>query len=451
MNFPMRHILMRISLLALALLASSAHAQITAVVTNPFDFGPGTLRQAIIDVNKNNGGTINFNIDPKLFGPGPWTVTPILHLPVIQYRTIINGYSQPGSAIGGPILIEINGLHLLHALVLYFGADNSRISGLSLFGGEKSQILALANQVSINANYIGIRADGETAVAMDTGIVLAMSTGSAIRNNLIGPASSFGMMIGGKQHKIDSNWFGLSQFAAPIKDKSGTAICAGCEVEFLTLIGDITPLLEPALASHLQLMQRGIRDSMITNNVIVNTSAEAIRLTGLPDVSIAVPVPITLVSASFGNTFSKNIVGQDIWGLAEKDNIHTAMTIESHARNNRVVDNTFANSQFGIFLGSAHGNSLGHSPAGVANTIRSNIIRVAKIPIGMNSVSFPVAQDALDIDTGANNLQNRPSLNFAGSNGRVRGEFNGTANQKFIIDFYTSRACTPSGFGSGRF
>jgi len=70
------------------------HRQLLAlfVVTSAADAGPGTLRQAILDVNATaEPDTINFAI-----GTGPQTIAPASPLPPVLDRVTINGRTQPG-------------------------------------------------------------------------------------------------------------------------------------------------------------------------------------------------------------------------------------------------------------------------------------------------------------------------------------------------------------------
>jgi parallel beta-helix repeat protein len=62
------------------------------------------------------------------------------------------------------------------------------------------------------------------------------------------------------------------------------------------------------------------------------------------------------------------------------------------------------------------------------------------------------ANDALDPDTGGNNLQNYPVLSSADSSGgntTVIGTFNSTASTTFTIEFFSSTVPDPSGNGEG--
>src|SRR5262245_24124132 len=101
--------------LALILWAAAAPlAAATFTVTNTDDSGPGSLRQAIDDVNAAPGAdTIVFAIA----GAGVHTITPQSLLPIINEAVTIDGYTQPGSspntnATGGlnsVLQIEIDG------------------------------------------------------------------------------------------------------------------------------------------------------------------------------------------------------------------------------------------------------------------------------------------------------------------------------------------------------
>src|SRR6185312_1714267 len=77
---------------------------VRGVVVNTKDSGPGSLRQAILDVNANSGtDVITFDIP----GTGTQTIQPLSPLPWITNAVTIDGWSQPGFA--GTPLIEING------------------------------------------------------------------------------------------------------------------------------------------------------------------------------------------------------------------------------------------------------------------------------------------------------------------------------------------------------
>ncbi len=61
--------------------------------------------------------------------------------------------------------------------------------------------------------------------------------------------------------------------------------------------------------------------------------------------------------------------------------------------------------------------------------------------------------DFMDADVGANGLQNFPVLTSAAATGAatdVEGTLQSLANQAFVVEFFSSPACDPSGFGQGQ-
>ncbi len=61
--------------------------------------------------------------------------------------------------------------------------------------------------------------------------------------------------------------------------------------------------------------------------------------------------------------------------------------------------------------------------------------------------------DFMDADLGANGLQNFPTIATAewnGSSTMVTGSVQSLANQEFVVEFFSSPACDPSGFGQGQ-
>src|SRR4028118_1071894 len=164
--------------------AMQNYASVLAIytVTNNFDSGTDSLRDAIEQANLNPGlDTINFNIP----GPGPYTITLLGQtLPVITSPVIIDGQSQPGYSnkpiieLKGSSLVQpnsgaanINGLELGNsAMVGAEDSSGSTIQGLVINGfgnGGNSGgngILVQTNNNIIQDNYIGIDVSGTTAV-----------------------------------------------------------------------------------------------------------------------------------------------------------------------------------------------------------------------------------------------------------------------------------------------
>ena len=98
---------------ALGWLLSIPVAAATFTVTNTNDSGAGSLRQAILDANATSGGdSIEFNIP----GSGVHTIAPMSALPAMTDTVTIDGYTQLGASPNtqltsddAVLLIEING------------------------------------------------------------------------------------------------------------------------------------------------------------------------------------------------------------------------------------------------------------------------------------------------------------------------------------------------------
>ena len=82
-----------ISLLVLAAAMGVSRAA-TFTVTSTNDAGPGSFRQALLDVNASPGPhAVQFNLP----GDGVHTLAPLTPWPVLTNTVAIDGYSQPGS------------------------------------------------------------------------------------------------------------------------------------------------------------------------------------------------------------------------------------------------------------------------------------------------------------------------------------------------------------------
>ena len=68
------------------------YGAVDRTVINTASSGPGSLSQAITDINANGGGNISFNIP----GSGVRTITGAL--PIVTQPVVINGYTQPGTS-----------------------------------------------------------------------------------------------------------------------------------------------------------------------------------------------------------------------------------------------------------------------------------------------------------------------------------------------------------------
>ncbi|MDW8241475.1 MAG: right-handed parallel beta-helix repeat-containing protein, partial [Acidobacteriota bacterium] len=155
-----------------------------------------------------------------------------------------------------------------------------------------------------------------------------------------------------------------------------------------------------------------------------------------------------------GNHVQGNFIGTDVTGAADLGNSGNGILIEG-APNNMIggtaagAGNLIAfNGQPGVFVAgtTTTGNAIRR------NSIHSNGgLGIDLEPLGGTPGVTP--NDACDGDTGANNLQNFPVLVSASSSGgstTITGTLNGVANRLFILDFFATTPCDPSGHGEGQ-
>jgi len=147
------------------------------LVTTTNDSGPGSLRQAIIDVN-NDGGT---NTITFLVG-GTFSI--LSKLPDINETVVIDATSIPGYS-GTPLAV-LDGSSAGTGSALRFdgNADDSEVRGLSIFGfnGHGIWVTDVSN-LTIDSNYLGTDGVVDNGLSLNA-IQLDNSHNTTITNNL---------------------------------------------------------------------------------------------------------------------------------------------------------------------------------------------------------------------------------------------------------------------------
>jgi hypothetical protein len=399
----------------------------TFTVTNTNDSGAGSLRQAILDANALAGAdSITFNIA----GAGVHTITLTSALPSITDVISIDGYTQSGSQVNSltvgndaAIRIEIDGSSLDAAgFTLATGSSGSTIRGLSLInfdGGAAGQgIRILSNNNLVAGNFIGLRADGTTAMGMSAdGIYISGVTGNIIggvsvgdRNLIAGNVAGDGVQLtnSASGNVIRNNYIGT--------DRTGTLDRGNAEGIDIDSNSD---------------------SNQILGNVISGNDGDGIELgdTGLD---------------SGSNLIQGNLIGVQSDGVASLGNSGHGIHIgNGSTANNTIIGgiasgegNTIAfNGGDGVYLAASAGVSIR------GNSIHSNV--GPGIDLGTNGVTV---NDAGDGDTGPNSLQNFPRITYAVTNGSIltlSGNLNSTTNGTFNIDFYSSTVVDSTRYGEG--
>jgi hypothetical protein len=152
-------------------------------------------------------------------------------------------------------------------------------------------------------------------------------------------------------------------------------------------------------------------------------------------------------SSGPGNLVQGNWIGVGIDGVTPMGNTSGGVELIDAAQT-QVLGNIIANnSGAGVLVVTATANSAGNRIS--QNSIYNN--QTLGIDLAGDG---PTANDALDADTGPNDLVNFPVLDSASapSPGRVQvvGEYHGAPSATFTIELFTNASADSSGFGQGR-
>ena len=146
-----------------------------------------------------------------------------------------------------------------------------------------------------------------------------------------------------------------------------------------------------------------------------------------------------------------NYIGTDVTGTLPLGNSDNGVIIATGAMDNR-IGGTANGAGNVIAFNSVNGIVL-TGDAGTGNAISSNSIHSNSdlgIDLGWDGVTL---HDRFDLDSGANDLQNPPILTMVKNTGKgtvVQGVLVSSPNTTFRLEFFSSEACDPSGYGEGQ-
>ena len=412
----------RIVLLAAAWLTSCLVHAATFTVVNTNDSGAGSFRQALIDANANVGAdTIQFTIP----GAGLHTINVASFLPTIDQQVTIDGYTQPGAAVGtnafpaplNPVLqIQISGLQA--QLAVNAGGAGTIIRGLVL-NQSFEPINVDADNVVIAGNFIGTNAAGDTAdggsgfgVRHEGGNNLRIGGPSAADRNLISNMSQGGIILdvfsGSTGHLIQGNFIGT--------DRTGTV----------------------SLAQVSAVGMSNTNNAQVLNNLISGNPGG-----GLDTLNVA---PNTLIIR--GNLIGTQANGTSALPNGNFGGINLRISNATVGGSGAGEPNTIAfNDGPGVWVRlNSNSNPI------VQNAIYGNTLQ--GITLNASTPGIPVLNDPLDADTVPGNRgQNFPVLNLpviASGNATISGTLASQASKSYRIEFYANAACGPTGYGQGQ-
>ena len=337
----------------------------------------------------------------------------------------------------------------LTGVELASGANQNQIGGslagarniISGNGGDGVKIDGnFSNNNNVQGNYIGTNAAGTGAI-QNSGAGVSINSDAdsnhigglnpAVRNIISGNGTS-GVVITGagtSNNHVEGNYIGtdVNGTSALGNGQAGVDITGGATSNF---VGDA--------------------DASARNVISGNTG------------SLGTPAGVLIRDVGTnGNTVQSNYIGVAPDGTTALGNTgggaggSQGVLIMTGASNNIIGGSDPANEGNIIANNSGDGVRVADD-ASIGNSIRGNSIynntllgiNLAKTAEG-NGVVTP--NDALDGDTGPNNLQNFPVITsaVAGST-TVSGTLNSAAGETFEIDIYDNTSCDASGNGEGR-
>ena len=411
-----------IIVVGLLLLGSFSFARAAPfLVTTNRDFGPGSLRQAILDANSNaDQSAISFAI------PGNQTHVIALNspLPAITHPVILDGYTQTNATSntlehgddavlkvvldGAGAGVDANGLHLQ--------SDYCTVRGLVIegFGGSGIFIDAGHSNV-ITGNFIGTDSAGVSASGNGAnGVWVVFGDGNRVggslpaeRNVISGNDPYAVEVLEGFGNRISGNFVGVraNGMTSLPNGFGGVSIQGGAS----NAIGGTSPGAGNVVSGNASSgVQISSDDNLIQGNII-GLNAEATALAGNVNHGIAVDGVGNLIGGSV--TGAGNVVA--------------------------------GNSRHGIVISGA--GSAGNSILG--NSVFSN--GFFGIDLGDDGITTNDVQDA---DSGPNGLQNFPYLAsvLSGNGTIITAILTSAPATTYRIEFFVSDAADLLGFGEGK-
>ncbi|HST17593.1 MAG TPA: PxKF domain-containing protein [Gaiellaceae bacterium] len=411
----------------------------------------------VISGNLNDGvtlfdaGTAGNSVVLNLIGVGADGSTPLHNSTGVS---ITPGSNGNGNAIGGPL-----GGNTI--------ANNSG-DGVDV-DGAGSHTVVQANTITGNQNH-GIVVGDELGGAPGAAIV-----GNRIAGNGHTGFDGFGIYVSGGPGPvtITGNTIGLdaSGAAAQPNTSDGIRIVGASNVAIGGPGTGDRNVVSGNTGHGIHVMGGSTGDTIQGNYLGTNTAGTA----AVPNNIDGIALDASSQNKVLGNLASGNHnQGISIFRLLNTDPIGGGNVVSGNTVGlNAAATGAVPNGGVGILMSNVNGNVVGGIGAGQANqvadnggagvavvngpgaatgnSIRGNSVHDnggLGIDLGNNGVT---ANDPGDADTGPNNLQNFPTLTGASINGsstEITGTLS-TATGHYVVDFYDSPACDPSGNGEG--
>lgn len=393
---------------------------------------------------------------------------------VIQGNFIGANFNGTGALANSQNGIRIQGANVLDTLI---GGASAAARNVISGNAQDGINIAGGNNHIIKGNFIGTTADGNAALGnADDGIANSFSggmvqiggttagerniisanagigidiqgtgnTAAVVQGNYIGlganGTTALGNLLGILMLSVGGNTVGGTEAGAgnviSANGEGGISINANCVVQGNLIGTDAAGSLDRGNGDASGNQGYGISVSG-ANNIIGGATTAARNVISGNQRGISI-----LSTSATGNTVQNNFIGTAANGTSALGNSRTGILISS---SNNTIGGSAAEGNIIAFSGQ-NGVGIGQ---GTGNRITSNSIysnNLMGIDLGNNGVVL--VNDNLDPDTGANNLQNYPVISTASAT--IQGTLNSTANGQFTIQFFVSDTADANGFGEGK-
>lgn len=366
------------------------------------------------------------------------------------------------------------------------GLIEGNVIGGGRFGFQREAIrFYFVEHASIINNRLGVDRTGESALAgeyLDRGILVIDGGGNEIRGNVIAAYQSMIQLEGAGGNVVQGNYLGVgpsgtSVFPAPPHLPYGVDVRSDDNVIGLTESGEGKPnvfggpgfgvVIGPG--THLVTSGTSVLGNLFGMDELGDPLDPADRRVGISTGSNSEDITIGL--PELGNRICCYLEGirlsafptrVRILGNHFESMIYSAISVLGSTApiqigdvepgaGNTIKSNGLPTASPGIkLLGSANGVTIR------GNSIRDNGgLGIDLLNVGTNQYSFPdgpTPNDPGDDDDGGNGLQNYPVLTQATTGGGVitiHGFLNSHPNSTFRLEFFSTSAADPSGYGEG--
>ena len=350
--------------------------------------------------------------------------------------------------------------------ILVSSSSGTHVSD-NVISGNTTGVWALGTSggtgLSVEDNYIGLAADGLTAVANSTGITLS-TTNTSIKSNYISGNSSGVFYAAGRATAatdfLRDNVIGLNIAGADRGNSNGVAVQGGTAIigglgagEGNVIAGNGVGVWIYSSASGTSVLGNligtdadgasglggtyGVRVQGISNNTIKgNTIASSF-------------IGIQLEGSANSNAIQGNYIGTNAQG-ATLGNTSAGVQLSGAVDDTTIGGTSVGQGNVIAFNGGGSGYNVRLQSSGGLSPKRNAILGNSIYGPGTRGISLEgfTANDVSDLDTGANELQNHPVLARALTTGLVSGDLDSAASSSFTVEYFLNDACGTGSLGA---